>query len=623
MNRDFRDMGGGIIQDLPPEQLKPNQWSDGNNVRFVRAQVSRITGQTEVFGTSSASGTIGSLALSTAVYLQNINDDNDNPWWIYCSLDRIHATDGSTHLEITHSATTSASQSALFAATEDYGWNGGNFNGMAILNSHAQLPRYWVPDSGIKTIELTVSAVFTSCRVIRPYKTFLMAIGVDEGTGFNDNVVLWPTASDVGGLPPSWDYSDPTEDAGRVELDDGFGKLIDGARLRNDFFVYAEHAIYRFSPIPGNDIFSIRRQFSEVGVLTRNCIATIRNRHVFFGDGDIYVHDGQTIESIITKRWKDWVFSQMGVNWRRSYVCPNYKNNEVWFCFPVSTNEYPTKALVWDFDDNTISSRDLLDPADVYGISHIAYGKLPSSSDDSFDSGDNINFDTESVKAFNETDSEINAHDMVSLKYTDLGGTTDTITGSTIGVLTNRLLADINIEDEGARAGDIAVNTSSSASATITSLFGSLAILTTHIFPTTGQDFRIDLANSPLSSFFKNDQGHTFDGYNFTSYVEKDALPLGRDGKFNQYEEYQISTIRPRVKSVGGGDLTIKLSMRDSIGDARTWTESATFVMGVDDKVDVRVTGTVCAIRFESSADTDWELNGFGVDYEVVGSRQR
>jgi len=548
MNIDFSDMGGGIIQDLPPEQIKRNQWSGGNNVRFVRAQVTKITGHTEVFGTLSASNTVGSLALGNCHYLLQIDDDSNAPWWVYCDLDKIYATDGSQHIDISHSGT--GSNSISFAATEDYSWNGGRFNGLAILNSHAQAPRVWIPGSSNKTIELTNWPASTKCRVLRPYKTFLIAIGVDEGAGFNDNVIRWPTAADVGGVPSSWDYADPAEDAGRAELDDGFGLLVDGQQLRNDFFIYAEHAIYRLSPVPGNDIFAIRRQFSEVGLLTRHCIATVRHQHVFFGDGDIYIHDGQSMKSIVTKRWKKWVFSQIGDNWKRSYVVPNYIENEVWFCFPTGSDEYATKALVWDFDDNTLSSRDLFDKSKG-GCSFIGYGKMPRGADDSFDTGNALQFDDEHDTVFDQGSTDISVQNLVMSQYY-----------------------------------------SSSASATI-------------------------------ATFFEVDTTQTFGTDSFTAYVEKDCVPLGRRGEFNQYDEYQIHAIRPRVRSTTGGDMKVMIGVRDSVGDAVDWVESATFAMNTDEKVDVRVTGTVITLRFETDTDVNWELNGFGVEYDIVGSRER
>ena len=625
MNENFSNMGGGIIQDLPPEQIRPDQWSDGNNVRFVRAQVSRIPGQMEVFGTASPSGTIGSLATGNAIYLQHIDDDDGQPWWIYCTTDRIYATDGSIHYDISHSGTGSGSIS--FAATQDYGWNGGNFNGVAIINSHTQAPRFWVPNSGTKTQELTNWPASTTCRVMRPYKTFLMAIAVDEGAGFNENVVRWPTAADIGGLPPSWDYNDTTQDAGRIELDDGFGKLIDGGRLRNDFFVYAEHAIYRLSPVPSRDIFSYRRKFSEVGLLTRNCITTIKHRHAFLGDGDILLHDGQSMDSIATKRWKEWVFSQIGDNWQRSFVVNNFANNEIWFCFPAGSAEYPDKALIWNYDDNTLSSRDLLDDNHPRGVSFAANGKLPLGSDDSFDNGADLTFDEEANFAFNKTSTEINVPDLVLLSYADISAIETQLIGQNNVVALNGLVDfDADFINDGVQIGDTVINTDDTTTANVVTVVDpTVLILDADIFTSASENYSITVPVTPQCAFFAVDNTLLFDTENYTAYVEKDCVPLGPRKTFNQYQEYQVQTIFPRVRSQVKGNIGVRIGMRDSVGDDIQWVDSATFAIGVDDSVDVRATGTVCTIRFQSLKEDDpfdWELNGFGIEYSVVGSRQ-
>ena len=545
---DFPDMGGGIISDLPPEQLARNQWSEGNNVRFIRARVERMSGFSEVFGTASASGTIGTLAKGNAHWMMHIDDSSGDPWWVYCDLEKIYATDGTTHYDISNSATSTASMTS-YAATADYKWNGGEFNGLAIINSHAQAPRYWSPDTSTQTIELSNWPASTTCRVLRPYLNYLIAIGLDEGAGFNDNILRWSHPADVGALPSSWDYTDATVDAGRIEIDDGYGMLVDGQQLRNDFFVYAEHAIYRLTPIPGNAIFDVRRQFSEVGLLTRNCIATIKDSHVFIGDGDIYIQDGQEIRSIVTDKWKAWVFDNIGDNWKRSYVVTDYVENEVLFCIPTGAEEYPTKALVWDFDGNTFTTRDLIGTSKG-GASFMAVGKIPDSTDDTFDGGPDIAFDEESLLPFDHSYANINQQKIVMAQLC-----------------------------------------SSSASVS-------------------------------FSSFFQINSGLYYDTDNYTAYAKKDCLPLGRDGRFNLHDEYQIHAIWPRIRSGSGGNITVRVGMRDTVDEAITWTDSATFVIGTNKKVDVRATGTVCTVQFESQDAFDWELNGFSVEYDVVGSSQ-
>ena len=405
-------MGGGIINDLPANQIPKNAWSDGNNVRFIRAHVEKISGHSEIFGTASASGTIGSLALGQARWLIQSETSAGAILWAYCDLDAIYATDGVTHYDISHSGTGSGSIS--FGASEDYSWNGGLLNRYVVMNSHAQAPRWWLPSTANKTKELSAWPASSMCRVLRTYKNYMVGIGWDEGAGgFNDQILRWSHPVDVGGNPTnaSWDYTDTSLDSGRVEIDDGFGRLVDCMPLRDDNIVYAEHAIYRMSPIVTGDVFAFRRVFSEVGLLTRNCIATVRNRHVIIGDGDIYLHNGNSIESIVTKRWKQWFFSQIGTHWRRSFVVPNYKNNEIWFCFPVADAIYPNKALIWSFDDNNLTSRDL--PITPF----IGYGRVPSNDNDTFDGGSMISFDDETQLIFDQQPLETTEQDMVMAQF--------------------------------------------------------------------------------------------------------------------------------------------------------------------------------------------------------------
>jgi len=185
----------------------------------------------------------------------------------------------------------------------------------------------------------------------------------------------------------------------------------------------------------------------------------------------------------------------------------------------------------------------------------------------------------------------------------------------------------VDFVNDGVLIGDTITNVTTSSSPSVI-----LSVLATNIICTDAiwtignfDDYRIETTTATLdkSAFFEVDSGLKFDESSYTFHVEKDCLPLGRNGRFSQYDEYQIDAIRPRVRSTLGGNLTVKVYMRDSVGDAPVLIDTATFVMGVDDKVDVRATGTVCTVRFECSDDTDAEINGFGIDYDIVGSRPR
>ena len=50
-----------------------------------------------------------------------------------------------------------------------------------------------------------------------------------------------------------------------------------------------------------------------------------------------------------------------------------------------------------------------------------------------------------------------------------------------------------------------------------------------------------------------------------------------------------------------------------------TWASPQTFTPGTDIKVDFSVGGKLLAVRFESTADVDWELDGYDIDLAVTG----
>jgi hypothetical protein len=89
--------------------------------------------------------------------------------------------------------------------------------------------------------------------------------------------------------------------------------------------------------------------------------------HVVLGLGDVYQHDGQQADSILTKRWRKTLFSDIdNTYYRRSFVVHNQEFSEVWFCYVEAgtTNAdtnliQPNKLLAWNYKQNTFSVRDL------------------------------------------------------------------------------------------------------------------------------------------------------------------------------------------------------------------------------------------------------------------------
>lgn len=340
----------GIIKDVPPEELPPHAWSDGDNVRFEDGKIVRTPGAQQVFGTPSGA----------PYWLMPVHTPTQ-VFWVYANLTDLFGTDGSTHAELTR------------AVGGDYGtlerelWNGGMFSGIPVITNGVDVPQYWASPSLSNDFANLANWPSTArCRIIKPYKTFLVAMNVTKSSTQFGNLVKWSAPASPGAVPSSWDETDPTTLAGEVEIgDDTPGVIQDGLVLRDTFIIYKDNAVWGMQFIGGQSVFRFYPIFTTSGILTTHCVKAIRKgtMHIVATGDDIVVHDGQNIDSILDKRWKKFLRNNLSASqFDKSFMVINQAKDEAWFCFSAGST-WPDMALVWNWTDNTLTSRDL--PADT------------------------------------------------------------------------------------------------------------------------------------------------------------------------------------------------------------------------------------------------------------------
>lgn len=352
----------GIVDDVSSYNLPPNAISSGQNIQFSDGRIKKSKGYQQVFGTNPV----------TPYWALPFNNQTAL-YWVYGSSAKIYATDmGGTHTNITRQT---AAVDVDYSATLDQSWNGGIFLGeYVVLNNGIDAPQSWDGNTSNKCTDLTYSSGITwddqayTCSVMRPFKSFLIALDVTKsGTRF-PNLVKWSTSGVAGAVPSTWDETDTTESAGENYLPDNVGFLIEGRELRDSFIIYGEGAATGVQYIGGQFIFRFYQLFND-GILSRRCVSSIKGRHLVLAQNDLILHDGTVPESIIDKRRQKWLFNNIDQdNFERSFICPNYRENEMLICFPMTGETVPNIALVWNYRDNTFSEREI--PAS----NHIAYG---------------------------------------------------------------------------------------------------------------------------------------------------------------------------------------------------------------------------------------------------------
>jgi hypothetical protein len=96
----------GIIKDVPPYNLPPNAWSNGNNVRFINDGVKKIRGYTEVMATCPF----------PPYYIFPYQDSEDNYYWLAFGEDDIAVWDNTNWTDITRQKTLVLSGPVLASA---------------------------------------------------------------------------------------------------------------------------------------------------------------------------------------------------------------------------------------------------------------------------------------------------------------------------------------------------------------------------------------------------------------------------------------------------------------------------------------------------------------------------
>lgn len=320
----------GLNADTVSLTLPDGYFSDVRNVRFRNGAVEKSKGQTAVFGSLSV----------TPMWAASIGDGITS-FWVYANEGIIYATDGTTHTNIS---------SISYQASPDLGYTGGQYHGFQILNDAVAVPQSWQAGLSNKVQPLVNWPGTLLCKVIRPFKDFLVALRCTESSVYNPRLIRWSDAGAVGSLPGSWDYTDPTNLAGRTELGETQDYLIDCLPLRDSNIVYKGFSTYLMQPIQTDDVFVFRQIFSQAGLLAEGCVRAFNSHHFVVTADDIIVHDGANAQSIAEKRVKKWFFNALSAStYLRTFVVADYLNHTMWVCFPEAGNTFPDLALCWDW----------------------------------------------------------------------------------------------------------------------------------------------------------------------------------------------------------------------------------------------------------------------------------
>jgi len=505
----------GMIKDTNNTALPNEYFSHTQNTRFEDNAAKKVLGQDAVFGTPTI-----------APYFSLNWSTGDNSYWFYAGATKIYRYDGSNHVEYTRTSGVYATNLTVAG-----NWVGSVFNGLPILCNGVDDPQCLATTGASKFTDLTNWPSSTTCKSIRPYGNYLIALNLTESSVNYPNKVRWGDAAENLTLPSSWTASS-TNDAGFATVGDAGEFIVDGFPLKQSFIIYKENTTYIMNHEGGNLVFSLKKLFDDSGVLSRNCVAEFNGRHFVLTNGDIIVHNGVSKESIASEVVKRTLFEEIdSTNYANVFVTHNKRKNEIWVSYPTVGSTYCNKALIYNYKKNAFSFRDLPN------ILHIALGIV------------------------------------------DPGATAVVWSGQS-----QSWIAYDTTENWGQR----------NYNPTETSI----------------------LMSSPGDTkLYRGDHGYDFNGSNYTMILERKGLTL--DGNTNTVK--RVKKITPRFSSTGSAEIFVGSSMTPD--GTYTYNTQQSINPDTNNKVDARATGKYIAIKFQNTTATTFELNGYDIEYEVVGER--
>lgn len=248
-------------------------------------------------------------------------------------------------------------------------WNSLNFNGIIVFNNGADTPQYLASSGKFEDFpELGIGVRF---KVVSKFRSYLMGLGVDIGSGIEASSVYWSHPADPGTMPISWDYADPAIDAGITVLPSK-GIILDALELGNVNFIYKSDATFVQRFIGGNLIFSFELKFANQGILATGCVAAFGQQHFVVTGDDIIVHDGVSSRSVADERVRRWFFKDLNETYdKRTFCVANPDKKEIMVFYPsdASLDGVCDKCLVWNWVTGNFHIRRL------ENVNHATFGR--------------------------------------------------------------------------------------------------------------------------------------------------------------------------------------------------------------------------------------------------------
>lgn len=345
----------GISRDLKPSMVAPKFWTNGHAVRFKGSHVIAMNGVEEF--RSFQLGGVDLEAWSGA----NVLGQGGEYFIVSTSDGKVYATD-------INNVVTEIGRNTPYTQSWDQPFEWMAYNGLLIGNNPFTPPQVWSTVVGDTMGIMPNWNVQWLARYLRPFGSFLIALDIKEfGTSYPHRL-RWSDPAEAGAVPGSWDDADPGVLAGSFTFPDtDRGPLRGGRELGENFYIYKDAAIWEMRFVGGSRVFDLREVSKTTGTDIPRSLCEVpeelggRPHHFFANSEGFWLFDGVSTRPIFEQVFAD-EFQHLRnpeVYRTRSFSVVNYREQEIWFCYPEAGQRLASVALIFDFRSNTYTKRKL------------------------------------------------------------------------------------------------------------------------------------------------------------------------------------------------------------------------------------------------------------------------
>ena len=337
----------GLMPDQPDHMLPVGGWSKGRNIRFPDGYLERINEPELVIGTADA---------NPPRWFQ-LYEDETGPRVVY-------ATDTDLfRLNLPLTAWDNVTNTSIGAYTAGE-WQSFQWGTACVFNNGQDAPQILLSGATEFTTLanwglLTSGQTVTTCKAIRPFKGFMIAVNLvidgivkpnalwASGPGVDDN-------DDSNFFQPSWDYEDPGTSSYFDYQGSEDGPLVDLLKLNNFMMVYTSASGIPMQLVGGANIWHFGEAI-EYGLIGLGSVVAFKNFHFCVGPSTLYVHDGSVIQHLADARIQKNFYSELQ-DFDHITGAENLATKEVHFQYNAKNGR--REYLIFSYKDDNFSIGD-------------------------------------------------------------------------------------------------------------------------------------------------------------------------------------------------------------------------------------------------------------------------